>query len=376
MITRWTSLIVVSTLAVAACSGGGDDDAETTVPTTDAPETTTTTTTEPAPTTTAAPTTTIDPDDIDLLNLVRLPLTGQPVASSDDVPDRPALAVKIDNNPRAQDNHTGLAVADIVFEEIVENQDTRFAAVFHSRGADPVGPIRSGRSQDVDLLEQFNSPLFAWSGGNAGVTRLIDQSSLVSLSALNSDGYYRGPGRAPHNLYSTTDELWSQTPDDQPVGPPQAFVYVAPNDEFRGDPAESFDLQMRSVPVTWAWDEDEGRFARSQEGGLHIDATYGQIYADNIVVMSVDYRPSPVDSRSPEAQTVGQGRVFVFSNGQFRTGIWERTDASFPISLVDDDGRAIELSPGQTWVELAEAVGDPDAAWPLDLQVTPEPSGL
>ena len=54
--------------------------------------------------------------------------------------------------------------------EMVEGRITRFAAVFHSRDSDPVGPIRSGRSQDVDLLTALRQPLFAWSGGNPGVT--------------------------------------------------------------------------------------------------------------------------------------------------------------------------------------------------------------
>ncbi|MEM1334590.1 MAG: DUF3048 domain-containing protein, partial [Actinomycetota bacterium] len=171
-------------LVLAACSGGGDDDADTT---TTAAETTTTTepddfseeTTVPSttPPTSAAPVETV-PE----LDGLPLPLTGQRVGEDFPALDRPALAVKIDNNPRAQPNHSGLAVADIVFEEIVENQDTRFAAVFHSQDADPVGPIRSGRSQDINLLLPFNEPLFGWSGGNAGVNALIANSSLVDLS--------------------------------------------------------------------------------------------------------------------------------------------------------------------------------------------------
>ena len=41
--------------------------------------------------------------------------------------------------------------ADLVVEELVEGGITRFAAVFHSRNSDPVGPIRSARSTDVGL---------------------------------------------------------------------------------------------------------------------------------------------------------------------------------------------------------------------------------
>ncbi len=167
MIKTIAAFTTVALLA-AACSGGSDATEDTT-PTTEATTTTsttttTTTTTEPPESTT---TTTLVPGD----DSIRQPLTGEVVESEDDLETRPALAVKIDNNARARPNHSGLGVADIVFEEIVE-VGTRFAAVFHTEGSDPVGPIRSGREQDVNLLSSLNEPLFAWSGGNPGVTRL------------------------------------------------------------------------------------------------------------------------------------------------------------------------------------------------------------
>src|SRR5690606_42149598 len=50
----------------------------------------------------------------------RQPLTGVPLAEGEQPIDRAALAVKIDNAGPSRRNHSGLAVADIVFEEIVE----------------------------------------------------------------------------------------------------------------------------------------------------------------------------------------------------------------------------------------------------------------
>ena len=102
--------------------------------------------------------------------------------------------------------------ADIVFEEIVE-VGTRFAAVFHCASANPVGPIRSGRTQDVDLLGGLQRPLFAWSGGNAGVTRAIADSDFIDTYHSAPRGTYRRQGNngAPHNLYSDTDALWALT---------------------------------------------------------------------------------------------------------------------------------------------------------------------
>jgi hypothetical protein len=197
---RRRSLLALALLStLVACSGGGDSADSTStsgVPSTTAESTVPDTT---AADTTAEPTTTtLPPGPV-------YPLTGLPVTDPA-VAARPALVVKIDNNRLARPQ-TGLNQADIVFEEIVEVQ-TRFAAVFQSQGSDPVGPIRSGRTQDVDLLGSFNAPLFTWSGGNRNVTRAIESSDLVSLSAQKNrvyqgGGFFRsGDRRSPHNLYA------------------------------------------------------------------------------------------------------------------------------------------------------------------------------
>ena len=351
--------VLVGAVLFAACSGGDEPAA---VVTTDAPTTTTSTvaptTTRPTPSTTTSTssTTTSPPTTTTIPAIPRQPLTGTPLAEGETVVARPALAVKIDNAPGARRNHQGLGAADIVFEEIVEANITRFAAVFHSQGSETVGPIRSGRSQDVDLLLSYNRPLFAWSGGNPGVTRLIADSPFVDLNATrNGRGYYRGSGSTPHNLYNDTETLWSQTPEDHPGPPGLQFDYVRPGDEFVGDPVTGFDLGLRSIDVNWTWDAASGMFLRSQEGAAHNDVLHGRIDAKNIVVLAVEYRPSQIDARSPEAQTIGEGRAVIFSDGKVRPGRWFRERNTDAIQLLTEEGGVIELEPGPTWVELAEA---------------------
>ena len=99
------------------------------------------------------------------------PLTGTP---GDNVGDWPVLVVKIDNHERARPQF-GVNSADVVFEEIVEGGLTRFAALYHSKEAGLVGPIRSVRTSDFDLLENLNRPLFANSGGNEAVLQLLQE---------------------------------------------------------------------------------------------------------------------------------------------------------------------------------------------------------
>ena len=364
--------LVVAALGVTACSGGGDDavattDAPTSPPTTIAtttststpPSTTSTTTTSTSTSTSTSTTTTTLPA------IPRQPLTGAVLAEGEQPIDRPALVVKIDNAPGARRHHSGLAVADIVYEEIVEGSITRFAAVFHSQGSDVVGPIRSGRSQDVDMLSSLRNPLFAWSGGNPGVTRLIADSSLVDLNwQRGGRGYYRGSGSIPHNLYNSTDALWAQTPPDHPGAPSQQFEYLRPNQEFTGTPVTGADVTMRAIDVEWEWDAEQQRFLRSQEGSPHMDAQHGRIGATNVVVLGVQYRPSSIDARSPEAQTTGVGPVWVFSGGEVIYGTWHRETPDEPFTFRDEADNPVALTPGNTWMELAERYPSEDPTNP------------
>jgi hypothetical protein len=334
-------------LAVAACGGGGGGDS---AATTEASTTSTSTTVKATTTTSSSSTSTTTT----LPPTYRQPLTGEPVASEADIIQRPAMVVKIDNNPGAVPNHSGLGVADIVFEEVVEGRTTRFAAIFHTQDSDPIGPIRSGRTQDINLFTSFNHPLFVWSGGNPTVTRLINESQLVNMGPNNASGYYRGPGVKPHNLYNSTQSIWSQTPPDQPGPPPQQYQYLDEGEAVDGAPTLGAKVKVGGENIQWDWNAEANKFDRSQRGKPHFDNITGRIEATNVVVMGVDYQPSSADRNSPEAQTIGTGPIWVFTDGQVRQGTWKRDYSVFAIEFLTADGAPMKLSPGNTWIELAD----------------------
>jgi hypothetical protein len=360
-------LIGLTSVAVllVACGGGSSTEESTTIASTSTvPPTTvaksTTTSSSSSSTSTTVPV------------VVREPLTGEPVASAADIDQRPAMVVKIDNVPDGRKNQTGIANADIVFEEIVEGQATRFGAIFHSKSAKPIGPIRSGRTQDIALFSSFNSPLFVWSGGNGGVTRAINDSTLVNMGPNYANGYYRGVGAKPHNLYNDTDTIWAQTPADQPGPPAQQYQYLDANETFGGDASSGVALSVGSTKVEWTYDSATGTYSRKQNGTPHIDQTYGPVAAKNVIIMGVQYQPSPVDRNSPEAQTVGEGPVYIFSDGKVVEGRWSRELGIYPLEFNDLDGKPIKLQPGNTWIELAKEVStiDPNKSG-VDLLVKP-----
>ncbi|MEY2415121.1 MAG: hypothetical protein QOH53_455 [Ilumatobacteraceae bacterium] len=283
-----------------------------------------------------------------------MPLTGLPIEDPA-LAARTALVVKIDNHPDARPQ-SGLNQADIVFEENVE-QLTRFAAVFQTTAPDPVGPIRSGREQDVQLLGSLNKPIFAWSGGNPGVTAAINGSDFVvanvQTNARSASKSYRARDRdAPHNLYAQGSGLFTLSPGTS-TPPPQQFSYRKDGAAVAGDPSAGVDLKMDGVNVSWKYDAASSAYLRFQNGKAHNDAALGQVNASNVVVLVVDYVQSAIYAPSPIAQTLGTGEVFLFSGGKAVHGKWSRDDRLKSFTLTADDGQPMLLTPGRTWVELA-----------------------
>ena len=282
-----------------------------------------------------------------------MPLTGLPAADGV-LSMRPALVVKVDNHPGARPQ-SGLNQADIVFEENVEAL-TRFALVFHSQGSDPVGPIRSGRTQDIDLLTSLNGVLFVWSGGNAGVTAAVKSSNFINMSASaagKGSGFFRSDDKkAPHNLYTNTSDIWAVAAGRGGTPPPQ-FLYSADPSSVNGDDVVGVKLRMDgSMKASWEWDANKRVFARRHDDKLHLDSNGEQVSTENVLVLTVEYKISAANKKSPEAQTTGTGVAWVLQQGKFTQGTWTRASEMDPWTLTDATGEPILLTPGRTFVEL------------------------
>ena len=333
--------IALAGISLTACGGGGETAESTTsvAPTTVA-------VTE-APTTVADTTTTTIPVPV-------MPLNGLPIVD-EAAAIRPAIVVKIDNHPGARPQ-TGLNEADIVYEENVEKW-TRFAAVFHSTGSDPVGPVRSGRTQDINLVTSLNHPLFVWSGGNPTVTGLIQKSELINMSASAASkggGFFRSTDKkAPHNLFTNTTNIWALDAGRGGTPPPQ-FAYRSDASTATGIPTAGLKLTMDgNMKAAWEWDAAAGKFMRFHEAKAHVDSNKVQINMDNVVVIVCEYKFSQADKNSPEAQTVGTGVAWLFTQGMWTEGTWNRPDNKSAWVLTDASGAPMLLTPGRTWVELA-----------------------
>ena len=282
-------------------------------------------------------------------------LTGLPADAT--VTAQPILAVKIDNYGQARPQWA-LDQADAVIEENVEGV-SRFLALFHSQLPDIVGPVRSARTADLDILSAMNRPAFAYSGANDGVNDWIRAAAgsgvLVDLSAQHSGCYSRSPDRpGPHNLLLDPNCAVSRSPS---AGPAQPLWTISSTWTVPTGPAvhadTSFTLEMDGVHVGWVWDSATGKYLRSQDGQPHLAIDGAQISADNVVQIGTTYIPSPVDARSPNAITVGTGNAVLHRNGIAVPVVWTRATAYDPYTFTEAaTGALVPLDIGNTFLEL------------------------
>ncbi|MEM7271709.1 MAG: DUF3048 domain-containing protein [Actinomycetota bacterium] len=283
------------------------------------------------------------------------PLTGLP-ANGGDI-ERPVLMMKIDNHPNARRGQTGLELADLVFDVRAEVV-TRFAAVFHTNIPNPVGPVRSSRTSDFDLLLGFDTPLYGSSGGNDYVASALRRLPIVALTNLTRQEYFRdGENSAPHNLFVNADDLYALAPDDLPPPGPW-FEYRLPGEALPAGATPvagpvTVDFTGSSL-VTHTWDEDRAGWLRTQDGEPQTSIDGEQLAPENVVVMVTDYSTSPADAISPEVRSTGTGEVIVLTDGHAITGTWERPDATEPPTLLSERGEVIRLTPGRTWILMPE----------------------
>lgn len=267
---------------------------------------------------------------------------------------RPAIAVKIDNVPAARPQ-TGINQADIVYVELVEARVTRIAAVFHSTSPGEVGPVRSMRTSDLDLLASLNSPLFSNSGGNRGTRAALSRSTLVDIGAGTAGHlYYRSSARrAPHNLYTNTANLWAEASGySRPGLPAPLFTFRQPDEPINPTavPARRVDINYGNTSVQYVW--NGSGWNRSQDGAATVDTEGVRTSPTTVIVQSTRYGRSAADSRSPEAITVGSGPAWVFTDGHVVEATWSRQRATDVTIYTDSEGRRISILPGRTWVEL------------------------
>lgn len=280
------------------------------------------------------------------------PLTGLPDPGGAAL-QRSALTVKIENTPEALPQW-GIAQADVVYEEIVNGGITRLAAIFNSQAPAKIGPVRSVRPTDTQVVFPIGG-IFAYSGGaqyaidsiETAPVKLIDESSA-------GDAMFRDPDlEAPHNLFARGPQLFAF--GGTPSPPPALFSYRPASAKPVGAPVVSFVVPFPSIyPVTWTWDTATSSWDRTLFGQPDVTGTGQRESPQNVVVMYVNY-VNGIGTMNSYANLQGSGEAMVFNAGREVVGTWSRgSSMSDIIQYKTSSGATIRLTPGQTWVELLD----------------------
>lgn len=286
------------------------------------------------------------------------PLTGLPFG--DENLNRPALSAKVDNHPSARPQ-VALDRADIVFEELVEGGLTRYLAVWHSDVPAEIGPVRSVRPMDPDIVSPFGG-ILAYSGGQQRFIEAMLDTPVTSAIHGQSDVdafFYRSNDKvAPHNVIVRAGELIQNFSD---LGPPRPqFAYSAGLEDATavtsGMPVSAFSSRFSSFQSPgWEWSEADGAFLRSQTNGAPDVALSGdRIAATNVVSLFVEIQ---VIQDIPTTFLVSSGEGFVATGGHQIAIEWSKASPEDPIILRDLQGGEVLLAPGHTWVELLPGRG-------------------
>ena len=285
--------------------------------------------------------------------------------------DGPILVVKIDDTPPAHPQ-AGLEDADVVYIEQVEGGLTRLAAVFSSKIPTVIGPVRSARISDIEILQQYGRVAFAYSGAQSKLLPVIASANVVNLGAQHqsSEIYANDPLRnAPTAMMLQAQKLMAKV-----SGANLPIATSKPVGWDFGDGPDS-GTAISSVKVSWpansydvTWSLSQERWLLSQRGVRDLAASGLQLGPTTFVIQLVSISPSEYHDKvggvTPFSETVGSGTGYVLRDGLAIAANWNRPTGDQGTTWTDKSGNEIKFAPGQVWIALTdkEPIFTPKAA--------------
>lgn len=296
------------------------------------------------------------------------PLTGLEVDNPALLERRP-LMVKIINAPAEVRPQSGLMNADIVWETLIAGGVTRFAAFYYSQDPDYIGPIRSARLSDFEILRIYRAFL-VYSGMSQGTLEIFLNDDFLIPRAWGGTSPCPALCRFPETasklewtLYGDTSamrEVILEKGKDLTYEPiyGMAFSETVPEN---GIPAKSITLNYAETTATWEYDEADNVWLRSQDGEAHIEnLTDEQISASNVLIIEEDHTEQPFVAEGYwgpgnfafSVNFIGKGRAILFRDGQYFEGEWRRESQDDVLFYFDAEDNTLPFKPGNTFVQL------------------------
>lgn len=348
--SRRTRALGAATLAVllliSGCGGGGSKKADAASSTPTPPPT-------PPPSTTEAPPAPPPPPPTN-------PLTGVQMA-----PPGAVIGVKIDDTENARP-HIATDQADVVYVEQAEAGLTRLLAVYGTQ-LPTVGPVRSLRRSDAELLSQYGHIPLAASGGAGAAVAAVDNSVLINAQYGSvPDAYSRLNSRyAPYNLVADLNAVVAGTASTP--APDVGFRWAADDPRLAAAAVgNTVHTVVGQTSVDFVFDPASGRYVRYIDGVAQTVVGGAAESTPNVLVQICDVEADPADVDvngvvSMYTNTIGSGAAVLFRSGKRMDGTWSRPSLESGTTFTAADGTSMLLAPGGVWVVLAQQ-GSPVAS--------------
>jgi hypothetical protein len=283
------------------------------------------------------------------------PLTGLKVASNQTAElDHPVLVAKMDNTVSSEPQ-VGLSKADMVVEELVEGGLTRLAVFYYSDIPDNVGPIRSMRASDIDVVSPVHPSIVT--SGAAPKTIALIHAAKIPFYGESTPGFYRSSQRAaPYNLFVHLNQVAKEAKTKKAT-PPSYFDFGTEQDFPKGPKATMIHAAFSGGNVR-DWQYTNGSYHN-----LNSNAPAGdQFPATTVLVLRVREGNAgyldPAGNPVPKTILVGKGAALMFHDGHVVKAEWHKGQKpASKITLTTKHGK-LPVPAGHTWIELVPIAGN------------------
>ncbi len=279
--------------------------------------------------------------------------------------DSRSIAIMIDNEKPAWQNHGGLNSAYMLYEFIIEGGESRIMAFFKNVQPKYIGPVRSARHYFLDYAMEHDAIFvhFGWSP--------LAQSNIKELKINNINGIYDTffwrvkPLSSYHNAITSMSNVLSyalkkgyRTTSDN-----ECVVKYNQYDEDieNGQTANLIKVTYSALQnASYEYDAERKVYLRSMRGQAHKDSQTGeQFYAKNIIMIFVkdELLDDPEDKGRRNLYNIGTGSGFYATNGKIQEIKWKKDSRSSRTIYYDDKANEISVNDGITWVQIVPLNG-------------------
>ncbi len=294
------------------------------------------------------------------------PLTGLPVQNIDLLSMRP-LIVKVQNVPRESRPQWGLSLADHVYEYYIEYGDTRFAAIYYGTRPEQIGPIRSARHFDMQLIQMYQAVLLYGGAYEELQNEMLSAefgNRIIREGENTQPAFYRyDPAGMNYLMINTTllEPVYSfyNIENIQPEFIPVSFNGIPDRD---GSPADVVFVRFSgSMYNRWDYSPETGRYYRSSETQSGLQEEYAPLYdrfngeqiaADNLVILFTRYNQVLPKEEVFDIPLMGSGTAYAMRDGKLFELTWSRSQSDALVFLQYADGTPYSFKQGNTWFSV------------------------